>query len=122
MDSIQDIAEKKKYPTDPDDDGFFIENDADAGFSIFTKVYDGGNTIKKCSLPRSGKVAIVRELIATDQTKITRFMGEDKEKYQIAAIAVATKFDGSELPFELVATLKMKDYVALASMYQALNF
>lgn len=115
-------SEGIKYPTDPDVDGFFVESKQDSDYSIFTKVYENGNKVKRSTLPRSDKVAILRELKASDQTRITRFMGEDPEKYQMAAITVATKFDGSDLPIEMVAELKMKDYVVLATMYQGLNF
>ena len=119
---MSDLNIELVYPTVPDADGFYVENKQDQDFAIYTKVYDNENRVKRCKLPRSGKIAILRELTAIDQARITRFMGEDPERYQMAAITVATKFDGEDLPIEDVAGLKMKDYVVLAAMYQALNF
>jgi hypothetical protein len=122
MEATQSTETKVTYPTLPDSEGFFFESDTDQSMQIYTKVYENGNKVKKVVLPFLGKTAVVRELLAKDTHVITRHMGGDQEKYNMACITVATTFDGDPLPIEVISVLKMKDYSRLLSMYQDINF
>lgn len=122
METTQSTETKVTFPTTPDTEGFFFDSAEDQSMQIYTKVYENGNKIKKSLLPASGKAAIVRELLAKDAKLITRHMGGDQEKYNMACIAVAATFDGNPLPVEEIERLKMKDYSRLLSMYQDINF
>lgn len=122
METIQSTETKIIYPTTPDAEGFFFESEGDAAMEIYTKVYENGNKIKRALLPASRKIAVVRELLARDSQLITRHMGREQEKYNLACITVAATFDGNLLPIEEISVLKMKDYSRLLSMYQDINF
>lgn len=122
METTQSTEIKVIYPTQADSEGFFFESDTDESMQISTKIYENGNKIKKVILPTSGKVAIVRELLAKDTTLITRHMGGNQENYNMACITVSTTFDGGTLPIEIISSFKMKDYSRLLSMYQDINF
>ncbi|SHN45935.1 hypothetical protein [Chitinophaga sp. CF418] len=119
---IVDHAPVLAYPTTTDADGFFFADEADAEMKIYTKVYDNGNKIKKTTLPTSGKIAVVRELIAKETKDVARFMDKDAERYQMAGVAVATTLDGSRVAFEVIEMLKWKDYQRLLAMHTDLNF
>jgi hypothetical protein len=80
------------------------------------------NKIKQAFLPGCKKTAIIRELLAKDTKDISRFMDKDTEKYQVAAIAVATTLNGEKQPLEVIENVKMKDFNLLMGMYQDLNF
>ena len=110
------------FPTTPDAEGFYYENQADQEQGITTKVYENDSKVKRAMLPGCKKLALVRELRATDTKEIRRFMDSDKEKYELAAITVATTLDGEKQPFEVIGALKMKDYTRVSSMYSDLNF
>jgi hypothetical protein len=110
------------YPTEPNAEGFYYENAEDAAMEILTKVYENENMIKQTTLPKTKQVAVVRELSGKDQKEISRFMGKDPERYQLAALTVATTLDGQRQPIEVIEKLKMKDFSRVMSMYQDLNF
>ena len=110
------------YPTAPDTDGYFIETADDAELEIFTKVHTNGNKVKKVKLPSCGKEAIVRELTGKDTKEITRFMGKDTERYQMASITVATTIDGVKQPIEIFESMKLKDLNRILSIHSDLNF
>lgn len=112
------IEEKTENP----DEGFFYENEEDQDMGILTKVHSNGSIVKKTTLPRSGKVAVVRELNAKETKDIQRFMAGDKDKYLLSAITVATTIDGKKETYEFYEDLKMKDSNRLTSMFQDLNF
>lgn len=124
MNSNQSTEEVKEqqFPTLPDAEGYYYENQTDLEMGITTKVYENGNKIKSTVLPACGKTAVIRELLARDSKDVARFMDKDPEKYQMASITVATTLDGEKQPIEVIAVLKMKDYSRLLSMYQDLNF
>ena len=122
MDQNMDQKIEATYPTIPDADGFYYENEVEFGLDILTKSYENGNMVKKSLLPRCGKTAIVRELLGKDNDIIRNYMGEVESLYQYAAITTATLFDGGKLAIDEVRSLKLKDFNRLLIMHQALNF
>ena len=119
---INETPVTKIYPTQPDADGYYFEDESDEGAGIKTKVYENGNKIKTVVLPSSSKTVVVRELIGKDTKEVSRFMGGDQERYPMAIATVATTIDGTKQIFEYFEQLKMKDYTLILSMCKDLNF
>ena len=115
------MTEQTKYPTKPDADGFFFENEEEEKKGISTKEYENGNVVKKTKL-KKGRTAIVRELLGKDNKDIVKLMGDKTENYLNAAISIATKIDDKPVFMEDIDFMHMKDVNRLTEMYQSLNF
>jgi len=115
-------VENKLYPTQPNNDGFFYENEGDEAMGILTKEYENGHKVKQLQLS-TGKTAIVRELMGKEVLKYQRLAEGDREKVLPAMMAIAIKIDGAELLMEdYLEDIKAKDYHKLMLACQDLNF
>lgn len=117
---MEQITEQKIYPTTADENGFYYDSAEDEALGILTKEYDNGNKIKGVTLS-TGEKAVMRMLKAKDTKDISRFMDKDPERYQHAAITVATTFDEKRKTIEDIENMWMRDFNKLMSMYQDLN-
>jgi hypothetical protein len=118
MHSKRPIESPSKSDTN---DGYFFETEIDRELGIRTKLFDNGNRTKTVSL-FDGKTAVVRELTGRDTKSISRYQGQDQERYMIAAVAVATTIDGKAEIFEYFEGMKLKSLNKLIAMFQDLNF
>ncbi len=112
------------YPTLPDSNGFYFEDENEELLNIKTKEYDNGNLIKQVEL-KKGKIAIVRELDRKESKKAYEIAGEwkeDKDRLATALIAVSTKIDDKEILMEDVLLFKAKEFNRLSIATQSLNF
>ncbi len=112
------------YPTLPDSNGFYFEDENEELLNIKTKEYDNGNLIKQVEL-KKGKIAIVRELDRKESKKAYEIAGEwkeDKDRLAAALIAVSTKIDDKEILMEDVLLFKAKEFNRLSIATQSLNF
>lgn len=103
-------------------DGFDYTNEDEKALGILTKKYDNGSIVKKAILPHSRQEAQVRMLKAKESIDVSRNMGKDPEKYQLALIAVSTSIDGKKAIIEEIQELSFKDYQLLILMNNELNF
>lgn len=113
--------EKPTFPTPVDADGYFFYEETDKELGIRTKVFENGNTTKTVSLS-DGKMAVIRELTGRDMKAISRYQGQDQERYMLSAIAVATTIDGKPETFEYFEGMKLKSLNRLMAMFQSINF
>lgn len=113
---------KPTYPTSPDTEGFFYEDETDKETGIETKIYDNGLKIKRAHLPHSKRLATVRTLKAKETAEITRLMDKNPERYQTAMVTVATTLDAKKAIIEDVEDLTFKDFQVLMIMNSAINF
>ncbi len=120
-----DIMEQKileqSYPTKPDSDGFYFEDETDESMQVMTKVYENENAIMKVLL-RRGRIAIVRELTGDEILTASKPAGKDQAKVQPAIAAYATKIDDKPLLMEDLLAMKAKDYLKIMYASNALNF
>ncbi|MCM5528967.1 hypothetical protein [Parasegetibacter sp. NRK P23] len=117
------IAEQMKiYPTTPNENGDFFESLEDEEMGIQTHSYENGSKVKKCKLPASGFDVVVRQLRGKDSKMITRFTNGDAEKYQMAAMTIATTVNGKNETMEFYEELYMKDFATIMAMVGDLNF
>ena len=117
------MENEKVYPTLPDADGFYFENENDEVMDILTKEYDNGNLIKKVPL-RKNRFAIVRELDQKEMKKVREIAGDAKDQQRLTAamIALCAKIDDKELIMEDILEYKAKDFGRLSLAAQELNF
>jgi aspartate/glutamate racemase len=109
------------YPSTPDADGFYFENDEEMTVGVMTKKYENGNIVKRVIFP-DGKTAIVRELTGKDQKLINRFSNQDEEKIMLAGVTVATTVDGKQETYEFFEAMKLKMLNRLMFCFRELNF
>jgi hypothetical protein len=109
------------YPSTPDADGFYFENEEEMTVGVTTKKYENGNVVKRVVFP-DGKIAIVRELTGKDQKLINRFSGQDEEKIMLAGVTVATMIDGKAETYEFFEAMKLKFLNRLVFCFRELNF
>lgn len=114
--------ESKKFPTKPDAEGFYYENEVEETYGIATKEYENGNLVKR--VPLSGKrTAIVRELNYEDGTNAIKMCNGSEDLYMHAKMSIATKVDGDKIiMMEDIPKMKLKDTERLTMAFQALNF
>lgn len=115
-------AEVKTYPTPKDSDGFFFEDEANEAMAIESQTYENGNEVRRLTLSDK-TVAIVRQLTGKEMgTDVTRLTGINKDDYQYAMVAIATKFNGEGKTLEEVKEMKGKDYIKLQVANSQVNF
>lgn len=114
-------AEVKTYPL-PTSDGFFFEDEGNEVFKIESHVYENGNEVRRVTLS-TGKVAIVRELNGLETGRdVERLCKGERENYQFAMIAIATKIGDTGLTMEDVKEMKGKDFTKLQVANAQINF
>lgn len=117
-----DNAEVKVYPTPTDSDGFFFEDEMNEGMQIESKKYENGNEVRRVTLS-NGTVCIVRELTGKEiGMDVARLTGGNKDNYQFAMVAVATKFGEQGKTLEDILDMKGKDYTRLQAANSQINF
>ena len=111
------------YPTLPDADGFYFENENEELLAITTKEYENGNLVKKVPL-KKGRFAIVRELDQKEMKKVREIAGDgkDQQRFSASMIAMCTRIDDKDLIMEDVLEYKAKDFGRISMAAQALNF
>lgn len=70
-----------------------------------------------------GRIASVREGTGMEVEEATDLAATDKKKFITGMMAKVTKIDGQEInPFEFAKQLKMKDYLAIQTVFSEVNF
>lgn len=117
--------EEKKYPTQPDTDGFFYEDKDEEARGISTKIYDNNNPVKRVFLS-DGRPAIVRRLKGRDIISAPNLIGNVKEAGQSAIMgaiaAMATKVDNVQLVYEDLLDYWASDYNKISQASLLINF
>jgi len=117
-----DTAEAKTYPTPPNSDGFFFEDETNEVMAIESQTYENGKEVRRVTLSDK-RVAIVRQLTGKEMgTDVTRLIGKDQDNYQYAMVAVSTKIDDKGLTIEDVMEMLGKDYIKLQVANSQVNF
>ncbi len=115
-------AEVKTYPTQPNSDGFFFEDEGNEALGIESKVYENGNEIRRVKLS-NGKIAIVRELTGLETgLGVQRLCGDKQENYLFALISIATKVDDTGYTMEEIKEMRGKDFRKLQVASGQVNF
>jgi len=114
------------YPTKPDAEGWFIENEGQAALNIESHVSESGDMLKRVKLS-GGRTAIVRELTGKENNSAVKIAGKKQDLLLPAMIAIATKIidkDGNEIKFvaEDLDGWKAKDVNRLSTACSQLNF
>lgn len=123
MDAVKSEEKKETtYPTTPDANGYFFNSEEEFSLDIKTKEYPNGSQIKEVVLPKSKKVAVIRELKAKDSEKIAAICGDDSAKYQKAVITLATKIDNASVVIEEIDEMSLSDYTRLQAANAFINF
>lgn len=114
--------DEKLYPTPPDSDGFFYEDEENEALKIESQKYENGKEVRRVTLS-DGKKAIVRQLTGSEMgTTVNRLIGNNKDDYQYAMVAVAAKIDDKGLMLEDVKDMLGKDYIKLQAANSQINF
>lgn len=82
---------------------------------------EAGNRTLTATL-KSGKVVVVKELLAEDTEKAGRLVDGDEKKAMFALISLSTTFDGEPMVQEDIRKIKMKDFGTISDMNAELNF
>ncbi len=118
------------YPTTPDADGWFYEDEGEAAFEILTKEYENGNLVKKFTLKKGkhkGKEISVRELKAKDTEAINKMLKDEKGEERQNKYMQYTMFKASNLAEigimpEDIPEMHASDYTKLSVANATLNF
>jgi hypothetical protein len=119
-------TEEIVYPTQPDADGYYYDNEGEKALETETRIDDNGDIVKRIKL-RGNRTAIMRELTKKDSDKAATIAGKDKNMLLAAYIAqgtVITDKDGNKVPFvaEDLAAWKSADTNRLEAAAAKLNF
>lgn len=66
---------EKKYPTEPDKEGFYFKNADEETSGILTKDYENGSSVKKVMVS-NGQTAIIRKLKGRDMVETKKSHSE----------------------------------------------
>lgn len=100
---------------------FSFANEDEKVLGIETGTYNNGNQIKRVMLD-NGKTAIVRELLGKDMRQAETLAGGVQENFTTAMMALATKIDGKQLPFEDYDLMKARHFTKIKAAVGLLNF
>lgn len=101
--STDNIEKEVTYPTTPDAEGWYYENEGEAALETETRVDDEGNIFKRIRL-KGGKVATMRELNKKESDKAALIAGKNKDMLMCAYIAIGTTIMGKDnTPIKFVA-------------------
>ena len=127
---IKEVEEKEiTYPTKPDADGFYYEDEGEAALEIETCMT--GDDIKKRIKLTRGRTAIMRELTKKESDQAAQIAGAGKKVNQgriiaayIACSTTSTDKDGKKLTFvaEDLDGWKTRDTNRLEAAAAKLNF
>ena len=123
---VEDVV--KNYPTTPNKEVFYFENETEEEKGIATKEYENGNVVKQVTL-KGGRIAIIRELLAKDVMKAREIAGikDDKnpkngENLQYALVHLSVTIDGATILPHDVAKMRAKDFGIIMGISSDLNF
>lgn len=114
---------KEIFPTEPNEEGFFYQNEEEKSNGILTKKYDNGSEVKNLNL-RDGRKAVVRKLRGRDFVETKKRMQNDPNgDFETINMSVATTIDGKAEPPEFyLDDLFQDDYAKLMIAFSSLNF
>lgn len=115
-------AKQKNYPTQPDSDGFYFQDEGEETAGILTRDYENGSAIKKAVL-KSGATAIIRKLKGRDFVETKKQIQSDNTlDAETIGMSLAIEIDGEKQPPEYyLDDLFQGDYVTLLVAYGGLN-
>ena len=114
--------DKEIFPTEPNQEGFFYQNEDEKTAETETKIYENGATVKRVKLS-SGSFAVIRMLKGRDfmETK-KRLQSDNSLDPETIGVALATKVDGKQHPPEFyLDDLYQNDYLKIFLAYGLLN-
>ena len=117
----EDQQPAKTYPTTPDAEGFYYENEGEELLEIATKMYDNDCYVKRVVL-KKGKVAMVREITGKELLEAKQPAGKSIELVEPAIAAYSTKIDDVQLLMPQLLDMKAKDYSRIIHASNQLNF
>lgn len=117
------MPKEKKFPTSPDDQGWFFNSEEEHLQGIRSKKYDNGSEIKEVTL-KNGRTAVIRKLKGRDFVETKKQIQSDSTlDFETANMSVAVTFDGKQEPPEYyLDDLFQDDYSTLMIAYGSLNF
>lgn len=116
----------KTYPTEPDQDGYYFENEDEEQMEVRTKKYENGNRVKIYNIT-NGNECVTRELNGHDAIN-AQMQSKDKkgnpqqEKYMASCAASATKVNGKDISLPELLAMKLRDYNTITAVNNMLNF
>lgn len=115
-----------KYPTNPDENGWYYHDDGEHELKIERREDDAGDQFMRVQLS-GGRVAIVRELTGKENKKAKVIGGKDKDLIMAAMVTLSstvTDRDGKKVAFvaEDLDSWKAKDSNRLITACTILNF
>jgi len=117
-----DTAEAKTYPTPPNSDGFFFEDETNEALKIESKTYENGKRVMRVTLS-DGTVCMLRELSAREmEINVKRLCGDNKDHVEFAMVSVATKFGEEVKTIEEIMEMRSKDFINLKVANSQINF
>lgn len=115
----------KGFPSEKDEQGWFIENEQDFLVEVFTREDEAGNVFKKTIL-KGGRVAIVKELTKKEFREASKFAearNDDKDAFMASLIATCTLVDEKPILMEdILDNFLARDVNRLTIAAKALNF
>jgi len=111
---------EKVYPTTPDADGWYYEDEGSEALGIESKETDG-DLFKRVKLS-GNRIAIVRELLSPEVRKAKGLVGKNPDKLEIAFASLATEIDGKTIPMPEYDYFKARDFNKIIMASNQLNF
>lgn len=114
--------EKKVYPTQPDADGWFYEDNTEETSGVQTRVYENDSKVKRVFLSDKRKV-VVRELKGRDFGIIQDMIKDGKIGFEAATMSLSVKIDDQGYPPEYyMDDLKLRDFSKILIPLGKINF
>lgn len=118
-----DGVKSRIYPSPADEDGWFTETADDEDGGIQTKVYENnGGKVKRGKLS-DGREFLVRELKGRDTIQMSKQTKNDEALMVASMMSMAIKVAGVSYVMEdMLDKFKLKDYTKMSVVCQELNF
>lgn len=112
----------KMYPTPPDADGWFFQDETEEGSGVQTRNYENGSRVKRVFIS-GGREVIVRELKGRDFGVIQDITKSGDVSFEAATASLSAKIGGQGYPPEYyMDDLRLGDFSKILIPVSRLNF
>ena len=113
---------KKIYPTDPDAEGWFFQDETEESSGVQTRDYENGSRVKRVFISGNREV-VVRELKGRDFGVIQDITKSGDISFEAATASLSVKINDQGYPAEYyMDDLKLGDFSKILIPVSRLNF